>query len=81
MPGCFRQRQKILRRWTMPNGSSGRGRGGSDNSGRGSGRGRMRGKPDGICICPKCGYTEEHLRGTPCFENRCPKCNIPLQRG
>ncbi len=72
MPGCFRQRKNILRRWMMPGQGNGRGMGGG---------GRMRGKPDGVCVCPKCGYKEEHLRGEPCFEKTCPKCNTPLQRG
>lgn len=84
MPGCFRHRGKILRRWIMA-GQDGRGQGGG-GQGRGQGRGqggggRMRGKQDGVCVCPKCGYSEEHLRGSPCYEKMCPKCKTPLVRG
>lgn len=34
----------------------------------------------GKCVCPKCGYSEEHKRGIPCYEVKCPKCNFPLTR-
>ena len=34
----------------------------------------------GNCICPKCGYVKPHERGTPCREERCPKCNAKMLR-
>ena len=83
MPGCVRSRHRILRRWNMPGQGSGRGQGGGRGMGggrRGMGGGRMRGTVDGMCICPKCGYKEEHYRGQPCFERLCPNCKIPLRR-
>ncbi len=81
MPGCFKHRKNILRRWKMQGRGSGRGRG-MGGAGRGmGGGGRMQGKVDGICVCPKCGYKEDHLRGFPCFEKMCPNCKTPLQRG
>ena len=32
------------------------------------------------CICPECGYSVEHGRGTPCNEMKCPKCKYEKQR-
>lgn len=32
------------------------------------------------CVCPSCGYKEEHQRGVPCYQKRCPKCNKNLIR-
>ncbi len=37
--------------------------------------------PEGYCECSKCGYKIKHKRGTPCFELKCPNCNINLKRG
>jgi hypothetical protein len=37
--------------------------------------------PSGYCICPKCGHKEEHLRGQPCYQKRCPKCGAIMARG
>jgi len=34
----------------------------------------------GNCICPKCGFTALHQRGTPCQEQRCPKCGAKMLR-
>ncbi|MCK4783320.1 MAG: hypothetical protein KAV87_06180 [Desulfobacteraceae bacterium] len=31
-----------------------------------------------ICVCPKCGYEEEHERGDPCAKIKCPKCGTPM---
>jgi Zn-finger nucleic acid-binding protein len=35
---------------------------------------------DGFCICPKCGEKIAHRRGTPCQEERCPRCEVRLLR-
>jgi hypothetical protein len=34
----------------------------------------------GNCICPKCGEQISHRRGTPCQEERCPKCDTKMLR-
>ena len=34
----------------------------------------------GFCVCPKCAYRAPHKRGTPCQEERCPKCKAKLLR-
>lgn len=55
------------------------GRGGVE----GRGRGRMGGFATGAggsCVCPSCGYTKHHRRGTPCFQQKCPKCRTPMIR-
>ena len=48
------------------------------------GRGRM-GKfaaaPGGVCKCPKCGYEESQIRGKPCMNKKCPKCQSLMVRG
>lgn len=53
--------------------------------GSGQGRGMSRGGgfalgPGGNCVCPKCGYSEVHARGQPCFEKTCPKCSTRMTR-
>lgn len=35
---------------------------------------------DDLCICPFCGYEEEHIPGVPCNKQQCPDCNIELKR-
>ena len=30
--------------------------------------------PGGMCVCPKCGYSEAHKTGEQCAEKTCPKC-------
>jgi cation diffusion facilitator family transporter len=37
--------------------------------------------PGGTCICEKCGYIAEHVRGVPCSTIKCPKCKSPMTRG
>jgi len=53
--------------------------------GRGQGRGRMGGPfaagPGGNCVCPSCGYKEQHTVGQPCNQKVCPKCGVQMARG
>ena len=49
------------------------------------GRGRSRGGgfglgPGGNCVCPGCGTRAEHKLGTPCYEQKCPKCGTDMIR-
>jgi len=37
--------------------------------------------PGGMCVCPKCGYKEEHATGDPCYKKKCPKCGAAMDRG
>jgi len=30
------------------------------------------------CVCPECGFTKAHDRGTPCAEMKCPKCGATM---
>lgn len=30
------------------------------------------------CVCPKCGATMAHERGTPCTEQNCPECGAAM---
>ena len=39
-----------------------------------SSTGVLQGTVDGSCICPKCGTTVPHVRGTACYTIPCPKC-------
>ena len=62
----------------MPN------RDGTGPLGRGSiGRGRQAGglRQGGTkeCTCPACGYKEQHTRGIPCTQKKCPKCGTPMK--
>jgi len=34
----------------------------------------------GNCLCPKCGATIAHRRGTPCQEELCPGCGAKMLR-
>ncbi len=61
--------------------------GGGPRSGRGQGRGGGRGRMGGFgggtggnCICPACGTTASHQRGTPCTQMQCPKCGATMTR-
>lgn len=63
-------------------GNWGQGRGFGRGRGRGQGGGRRSGgmRAGGYCVCPSCGYKEEHQAGKPCFEKKCPECNTDLVR-
>jgi len=58
---------------TGPIGSLGRGRGRSGSS--------FTQGPGGHCVCPKCNYETTHIRGQPCNQRKCPKCESPMTRG
>ncbi|MEA3254468.1 MAG: hypothetical protein U9Q22_01370 [Candidatus Altiarchaeota archaeon] len=57
---------------------------GLDGTGpRGLGRGRMGGGGLGLggdCVCSKCGHKAAHQRGTPCNQQKCPKCGAAMMR-
>ncbi|MCK4577607.1 MAG: DUF134 domain-containing protein [Candidatus Marinimicrobia bacterium] len=36
--------------------------------------------PGGFCLCPKCKEKKPHRRGTPCQEEKCPKCGSKMLR-
>ena len=57
---------------------------GGGGAGRGGGRGRQPGGfglgPGGGCVCSACGAKVPHVRGTPCYQQKCPKCSGPMTR-
>ncbi len=58
---------------------TGRGMGG----GTGRGMGRMGGfglGGGGNCVCPRCGKTVPHQRGSPCNQIKCPACDTVMTR-
>ena len=62
--------------------AAGRGRGRGRGVGTGQGRGISGGKMQGgtsECVCPSCGYSEPHVRGTPCTNKKCPKCGTIMK--
>lgn len=36
--------------------------------------------PGGFCVCPKCEEKIPHKTGTPCREEKCPKCGAKMVR-
>lgn len=34
--------------------------------------------PGGYCVCPSCGYSKDHAVGSPCKNEKCPKCGNRL---
>ena len=58
---------------------TGRGRGQSAGGGRGLGGGFAAG-PGGYCACPNCGEKASHELGSPCYEQKCPKCGTAMTR-
>ena len=58
---------------------TGRGMGGTSGGARGLGGGTAAG-PGGYCLCPNCGEKVVHQLGTPCYEQKCPKCGTALTR-
>ena len=57
----------------------GRERGQGRGAGRGRG-GRFGAGPGGFCICPNCGEKTAHEMGSPCYEQKCPKCGTAMIR-
>jgi len=51
-----------------------------DARGQGQGQGGPRQGNGGAskCVCPKCGATTAHNKGTPCNGTKCPKCGTPM---
>lgn len=35
---------------------------------------------DDLCICPNCGYEQQHHIAKPCAGQQCPKCNYSMKR-
>ncbi len=71
----------------MPRGDGTGPRGQGSGTGRGP-RGADRGRgggygagPGGDCICLNCGERVPHQLGTPCFDQKCPKCGAAMTRG
>lgn len=36
--------------------------------------------PVGECVCPRCGYSEKKVAGSPCLDLFCPRCGARLIR-
>ncbi|RLG31852.1 hypothetical protein DRN98_06130 [Methanosarcinales archaeon] len=59
-------------------GRGGRGRG-RRSGGQGQGGGFAAGT-GGYCVCPNCGEKAPHQMGSPCYEQKCPKCGKDMTR-
>ena len=35
---------------------------------------------ESLCVCPNCGFEQEHQTGNPCIEQICPECNHIMNR-
>ncbi len=84
MPGGDRTGPKGLGPGRGQGRGSGRGQGGGGRGQDGGGGGRGGGfgaGPGGLCICPNCGEKATHQLGTPCYEQKCPKCGAAMTRG
>jgi predicted Fe-Mo cluster-binding NifX family protein len=94
MPGCRGQARGRMHagrgpfQATRPDSSSHTPAVGPGNP-RGRGRGarrRARGAADfgtaanDCWVCPRCGRRQPHQRGVPCFDQRCPTCNVAMIR-
>ena len=55
-------------------------RGQGVGSGQGNRGGPLSAGPDGICRCPGCGHEQPHVRGQPCNQIKCPKCDTLMTR-
>ena len=71
----------------MPRGDGTGPRGQGPFTGRGANRGRLgrmggpvAGGPAGKCVCPNCGFEQEHSAGIPCNKIKCPKCGSFMTR-
>lgn len=58
---------------------------GTGPTGSGTGAGNVRVEdqnfgPGGSCVCPKCGKTGVHQRGTSCTKISCPSCGSLMIR-
>ena len=58
----------------------GRGMNRNSSGGRGRGGGPKAAGPGGRCVCPSCGYTQEHVRGKPGNSLSCPECGMRMTR-
>lgn len=67
--------------YTMPGGDGSGPAGFGRGVRRGLGRGGQFAGPGGVCVCPSCGHEETHVRGQPCNQKKCPKCNTIMTRG
>jgi len=53
---------------------------GTGSAGQGRGWGGGNPGPGGKCVCPNCGESIPHQRGTPCNTVNCPKCGNKMIR-